>query len=220
MDATVTRIDEEDAGMDATVTSIDDLEWVSQDVPDSLPVPTVVRLPGHASDRSFSVLVRFPAGWSRPHTGYYESTEEIFLLEGQVAMSGAAYSAGDYGWFPAGYLRSDSSSTGSLTLAWFGGPARWRRSEHSPEDFRSSEVVVCRRGEARAVDSPLGPARSLRSGRTRSSFLLDRVEAAVAPPATRVELLAIDLGLWVSASPGSRIPAIDGRAFCRVTRLG
>lgn len=205
--------------MDAIVTRIDELEWESQDVPDSLPVPTVVRLPGHVSDRSFSVLVRFPAGWSRPYSGYYESTEEIFLLEGRVAMSGATYSAGDYGWFPAGYLRSDSSSTGSLTLAWFGGPARWRRSEHSPEDFRSSEVVVCRRGEARSMDSPLGPARVLRSGRTRSTFLFDRVDAAVSPPATWVELLAIDQGLWVSAAPGSRIPAIDGRAFGRLTQL-
>ncbi len=205
--------------MDATVARIDELEWESQDVPDSMPVPTVVRLPSHVADRSFSVLVRFPAGWSRPFSGYYESTEEIFLLEGQVAMSGATYSAGDYGWFPDGYLRSGSSSTGSLTLAWFSGPARWRRSEHSPEDFRSSEVVVCRRGGARAMDSPLGPARCLRSGLTRSTFLLDSVDAAVSPPATRVELLAIDHGLWVSAAPGSRIPAIDGRAFCRLTRL-
>jgi hypothetical protein len=205
--------------MDAIVTRIDELEPESQDVPDSLPVPTVVRLPGQVSGRSFSVLVRFPAGWSRPYTGYYESTEEIFLLEGGVAMSGATYSAGDYGWFPAGYLRSDSSSPGSLTLAWFSGPARWRRSEHSPEDFRSSEVVVCRRGEAQASDSPLGPARRLRSGRTWSSFLLDRVDAALSPPATWIELLAIDHGLWVSAAPGSRIPAIDGPAFCRLTRV-
>ena len=205
--------------MDATVTRIDELEWQSQDVPDSLPVPTVVRLPSHVSDRSFSVLVRFPAGWSRPFSGYYESTEEIFLLEGRVAMSGATYSAGDYGWFPAGYLRSDSSSTGSLTLAWFSGPARWRRSEHSPEDFRSSEVVVRRRGEAPAIDSPLGRARCLRSGPTRSTFLFDGVDAAVSPPATGVELLAIDHGLWVSAAPGSRIPALDGRVFCRLTLL-
>lgn len=205
--------------MDATVTRIDELEWESQDVPDSQPVPTVVRLPSHASDRSFSVLVRFPAGWSRPHCGYYESTEEIFLLEGGVAMSGATYSAGDYGWFPAGYLRSDSTSTGSLTLAWFSGPARWRRSEHSPEGFRSSEVVVCRQGDARAMDSSLGPARCLRSGRTRSTFLLDGVDATVSPAGTRVELLAIDQGLWVCAAPGSRIPAIDGRVFCSLTRL-
>ena len=205
--------------MDATVARIDELEWESQDVPDSSPVPTVVRLPSHATDRSFAVLVRFPEGWSRPFTGYYESTEEIFLLEGRVAMSGATYSVGDYGWFPAGYLRSDSSSAGSLTLAWFSGPARWRRSEHSPEDFRDADVVVRRRGEAAAMDSPLGPARCLRSGRTWSTFLLDGIAAAVSPSETLVELFAIDHGLWVSAPPGSRIPAIDGQTFCRLTRL-
>lgn len=204
--------------MEATVTRISELDWEDQDVPDSSPVPTVVRLPSHSPDRSFSVLVRFPAGWRRPFTGYYESTEEIFLLEGQVAMSGSTYSVGDYGWFPAGYLRSDSSSTGSLTLAWFSGPARWRRRDQSPEEFCASEVTVRRRGEGEAVESPLGPARCLRAGRRWSTFLLDDIDASVVPAATCAGLFAIDQGLWVWASPGSTIPAIDGRVFCRITR--
>jgi len=209
-----------DSSMEATVTRISDLGWVDQDVPDSSPVPTVIRLPSDAEDRSFSVLVRFPEGWTRPFTGYYESTEEIFLLEGQVAMSGATYSVGDYGWFPAGYLRSDSSSKGSLTLAFFNGPARWRRRDRSPDGFDPSEVVVRRRGEGEAVESPLGPARCLRAGRRWSTLLLDDIEAAATPVATRAELFAIDQGLWVSAPPGSTIPAIEGRVFCRLTDTG
>ncbi len=206
--------------MEATVTRISDLGWVDQDVPDSSPVPTVIRLPSDAEHRSFSVIVRFPEGWNRPFTGYYESTEEIFLLEGQIAMSGATYSVGDYGWFPAGYLRSDSSSTGSLTLAFFSGPARWRRRDQSPEGFDSSRVVVRRRGEGEATESPLGPGRCLRAGRRWSTLLLDGIGAAATPVATRAELFAIDQGLWVSAPPGSTIPAIDGRVFCRLTDTG
>ena len=205
--------------MEATVTRISDLGWVDQDVPDSTPVPTVIRLPSDAADRSFSVIVRFPEGWTRPFTGYYESTEEIFLLEGRVAMSGATYSAGDYGWFPAGYLRTDSSSTGSLTLAFFSGPARWRRLDRSPDGFDPSGVVVRRRGGGEAVESPLGPARCLRAGRRWSTFLFDGIETAVTPVGTRGELFAVDQGLWVSAPPGSTIPAIDGRVFCRLTGI-
>ena len=204
--------------MQATVARISELAWEDQEVPDSSPVPTVVRLPGDPADRSFSVLVRFAAGWTRPFTGYYESTEEIFLLDGQVSMSGATYSEGDYGWFPAGYLRSDSSSTGSLTLAWFSGPARWRRRGQSPEGFNAKDVTVRRRGDGVTVDSPLGEGRCLRAGRRRTTLLLDGTAAAVAPKAVRVEMYAIDEGLWVSARPGAAVPAVDGRVFCRLTR--
>lgn len=204
--------------MQATIARISELDWEDQEVPDSSPVPTVVRLPGDAVDRSFSVLVRFAAGWTRPFTGYYESTEEIFLLDGAVSMSGATYSEGDYGWFPAGYLRSDSSSTGSLTLAWFSGPARWRRCDRSPEGFSGSDVTVRRRGEGVMVESPLGEARCLRAGRRWSTLLLDGVDATVAPEAVRVEMYALDEGLWVSAMPGAAMPAVHGRVFCRLTR--
>lgn len=206
--------------MQATVARISELAWEDQAVPDSSPVPEVVRLPGDPVDRSFSVLVRFAAGWTRPFTGYYESTEEIFLLDGQVAMSGATYARGDYGWFPAGYLRSDSSSTGSLTLAWFSGPARWRRRDRSPEGFSAGGVTVRRRGEGTTVDSPLGEARCLRAGRRWSTMLLDGAGAVVAPDGVRVEMYAIDEGLWVSALPGAALPAVDGRVFCRLTRTG
>ena len=203
--------------MQATIARIGDLAWADQDVPDSSPVPEVARLPGESVGRSFSVLVRFAPGWARPFTGYYESIEEIFVLKGQVSMSGTTYHAGAYGWFPAGYLRSDSSSTGSTTLAWFSGPARWRRDDRSPEGFRPADVTVRRRGEGEMVESPVGAARCLRAGRRWSTLLLDGSRATVAPERTLVELFAVDERLWVSASPGSAIPALDGQVYCRLT---
>lgn len=111
----------------ARVVRHNEREWVDFDIPDSAPAVKVARLQRDDETRSSTLLVRFPPGWSRPAAGSYTSSEEFFVLEGDLAIGDTEYGPGDYAYVPAGAMRgSSSSSGGALTLARFEGPARWR----------------------------------------------------------------------------------------------
>ena len=75
------------------------------------------------------ILVRFPAGWSRPEAGSYSVDEEFWLLEGDLELSGVTHRAGARVLVEAGSIRSGSRSiAGALAIARFGGRADWSRS--------------------------------------------------------------------------------------------
>lgn len=100
-------------------------------IPDSTAAVKMHRL--HAWENGNSVMiVRFPAGWSRPIDGSYECAEEFLVLEGELQMSGDTAVAGDHVWVPPHSLRLGAfTSNGALALAWFYGPPKWNRREGS-----------------------------------------------------------------------------------------
>ena len=196
------------------------MAWDAYPVPDSSPPTDLKRLPSVIPGRAFTVVVRFPPGWTRPSAGYFVSAEEVFVLEGRLHMSGRHYGPGDYGWFAAGYHRYESTAPdGVLALAWFGGPARWTRSAGPAPDFDPEGVVITRSDEREAVASPFGSseAQLLRSGPVYSSYILDGIDAAAAPPDRVVEIFTLADHAWQSIEPGGAIPKIAGTVFCRLT---
>jgi hypothetical protein len=113
----------------AAATDITELRWRDFTIPGSSPAVSLARL--HAEPAGgFTVVVRFPPGWSRPGTGHYDAVEEVLFLDGGFEMSGARYGVDDYGWFPEDYSRVDSRSPdGALALAWFSAPYTWSTGE-------------------------------------------------------------------------------------------
>jgi hypothetical protein len=78
------------------------------------------------ADGAFRAFVRFPAGWSRPGPGHYPVAEEVLLLEGDLELSGRAFSPGAHAWLPAGWLRTGMRTrAGCLVFAWFAKAPRW-----------------------------------------------------------------------------------------------
>jgi Domain of unknown function (DUF4437) len=71
-------------------------------------------------------LVQVPAGWELPGTGYHLVDEELYVLSGDLTVSGVRYTEHTYAFLPAGYTRSRSSSErGALVLAFLSGHPRW-----------------------------------------------------------------------------------------------
>ena len=202
---------------------VGDLEWEDQEVPDGVPITRLIRFPTVVPGSAFSALVEFPGGWERPVAGFYESAEEIFVLEGGMVMSGEAMGPGSYGWFPASYLRFESSSpNGATVLAWFSGPARWHRSKSSGDGFIPEEVVIDRGDEMTRVESPLGSgrARLMRAGPRRASYLVDSLGTTRAPSRTFVEMFSAAEGIWAAVAPGEPLPRTLSPTFCRLTEPG
>ena len=209
------------------VVSLEDLRWRTFPIPGSTPDVDLVRL--HVEpDKAFTTVVRFPAGWSRPGTGWYDHIEEVLFLEGSFEMSGITYGVGDYGWFPAGYSREGSSSTGALALAWFSGPNDWFTEPSPVAEAAAHGFVRASWQDLPALPSPLGSGRGPQAagggkaseGRLlvrssdRTSWVIDGVSSGVAE--TTVELFSLADRLWARVEAGATLPDLAGPLFCRV----
>ncbi len=86
----------------------------------------VKRLSRDPESGAVSSLVQIPAGWRRPETGHYLVDHEIYVLAGDLTVSGVRYTEHTYAFLPAGYTRSGAySERGALLLAFFSGEAEW-----------------------------------------------------------------------------------------------
>jgi hypothetical protein len=194
---------------------LDDVRWRTFLIPGSTPEVELTYL--HVEpDKAFTTVVRFPPGWSRPGTGWYDHIEEVLFLEGGFEMSGITYAAGDYGWFPAGYSREGSSSPGALALAWFSGPNQWNT---DPSPVAAAAARGCVRGAWRDLSplpSPLGAGtgRLLARSADRTSWVVDRVSDGVVE--TAVELFSLPDRVWTRVEAGTRPPTLAGPLFCRI----
>jgi hypothetical protein len=104
---------------------LEDLQWRSVPMPGASGPVEVALLP-RGTDGAFRAYVRFPPGWSRPGPGHYAVAEEFEVIEGDLAMNGEAWRAGDRVSIPAGRTRVDARSVGGcLALARFAGEPRW-----------------------------------------------------------------------------------------------
>jgi hypothetical protein len=101
------------------------LEWRSVPMPGASGPVEVSLLPSK-DGFVFRAYVRFPPGWARPGPGHYAVAEEFELLEGDLAMNGEAWRAGERIVIPAGRTRVDTRTVnGCLALACFAGDPRW-----------------------------------------------------------------------------------------------
>ncbi|MFN2100444.1 cupin domain-containing protein [Altererythrobacter sp. MF3-039] len=67
-----------------------------------------------------SVLMRYPAGWSRKGPEHILAAEEFFILEGSLFMDGHYYGENAYAYLPAGWSRSEMhSDQGCVLLAFY-----------------------------------------------------------------------------------------------------
>ena len=86
----------------------------------------VKRLSVDADTGATSSLVEVPAGWSRPASGSFDVDEELYVLSGDLTISGVRYTEHTYAFLPAGYVRADSfSEGGALLLAFSSGQPHW-----------------------------------------------------------------------------------------------
>lgn len=99
----------------------------------------LARLP-ELGDGVFRAFVRFAPGWTRPATGHYRSSEEVFVLEGDLTFNTIAWRAHSHGFVPADATRYRlQTSVGALVIAWFGGAPQWRR---GPSERATREVMT------------------------------------------------------------------------------
>ena len=203
---------------------VDRLTWEEQEVADGMPVTTLVRFPHCYKSTGFSVLVNFPAGWERTNSGYYESTEEVLVLNGSLIMSDSELKENDYGWYPAGYLREDSKSQqGALVFAWFSGPARWKRATSTPADLGfDPAAVIHENSDNISKETDLFNSRNskkLRSDEFGSTWLVEGTKAAPVPERCMVNMFLVAEKIWYSVGPEEELPALESKILLRIMNL-
>jgi hypothetical protein len=201
----------------AVVVALDgDLDWADFDIPDSSAPVRLATLRKEPS-RARTVLVRFPRGWERPEAGWYSVSEEIVFLAGTLGMSGEVYTTGEWVYVPQGTARSHTvAQTDVLTIARFGGPARWNAGY--PSDGTNGSAVLRRAlsPAENAVGSPLGAGDAwiLRRGSADATWLLE-APAAGGSAHFNAELLALGSRTWAFVPAGAPFPDLEGLCFCR-----
>lgn len=175
--------------------------WTTFDIPGgSAPVPIVVLRRDPAS-RAQTMFVRFPAGWSRPVAGFYEAAEELVVISGVLHMSGIIYKPGDWGYIPAGSVRTSTDTPEEcLVFARFDGPARWREAAEASSPPPMTGTLS-------------GAPRLLRSSDgSRASFgPLNPGEIAAAD----TEVLEQERSAYAFVAAGQSLPAVAGACFIR-----
>ena len=187
----------------------DDLAWQSFTIPDSSSAVAMFQLRAEPS-RAQTLFVRFPAGWKRPVTGYYEAAEDVLFLSGELEMGGKTYRADDYAYIPAGRARAGSyARTEVLALARFEGAARWKQGEDA-----NDEPLVHRKlfPHDQPSASPLGAGTAWPLH--RSSWLIDTPVAGERSPVD-AEIFSADERVWAWVPAGEAFPALHGACFCR-----
>jgi hypothetical protein len=89
-----------------------------------------------------SSLVEFAPGWRRAGTGHYLVDEELYVLSGDLTISGVTYTEHCYAFLPAGYSRSESySAGGALVLAFFSAQPALVVGESTPGVLDATRLV-------------------------------------------------------------------------------
>ena len=86
----------------------------------SRPGVSVRRLSADDETGGSSLVIRYPPGWQRMGPEHLTTDEEFIVLSGSLEINGRTYDQLAYGFFPAGYVRTSSSSLqGALVLTFF-----------------------------------------------------------------------------------------------------
>lgn len=91
----------------------------------------IKRLSRDTEAGSSSNLIQFPAGWRRSDVGYHPSADlELYVLSGDLAVSGTRLTDHTYAFFPAGSRLADcASQAGAMALVFFNGRPEWQSGE-------------------------------------------------------------------------------------------
>lgn len=163
-----------------------DLEWIDFEIPDSSAAVKIGRF--RFDKQGMTALVRFPPGWDRPVAGHYEAEEQFLVLDGDLNVGGVDYSAGDFGQWRALQVRTVSSSkSGALTIAYFDGPARWKRTDDDEDPDPAQVRLPLKRVECRL---------------------------SAAPAHADVELFSVPERSWVWVKAGDEFPDMPGPCLC------
>jgi hypothetical protein len=183
------------------------LAWSAVVLPGSDAPVRLARLP-RAADAAFRAFVAFPAGWTRPQAGHYPVAEEFLVLEGDLRLNDAAWSAGGYARIPAHRLRSVlRSEAGCLVFAWFAAPPDWIHGPAAgpapPDDIGFAHW---RDAPARALGGSASGHR-LYAGPEHATWIVERRHAAaLAAPGRICETLGLHDRAWrcdAAPAPGN-----------------
>ncbi len=117
-------------------------EHVAPPAPDASAEYEVKVLSEDAESGASTTLVRFPPGWRRPGVGHYLVDREMYILSGDLTISGVRYTEHTYCFLPAGYSRVDSfSEAGALVLAFMSGTAAWVASDAAPDSLDQQRLI-------------------------------------------------------------------------------
>lgn len=83
-----------------------------------------------------TTVVRYPAGWRRHAPEHLTCHEEFLVLEGELEVNGRRYGLHQYGFFPAGYVRSEAASPNGATVLtmFYGAPQIVAGAPDAPHD--------------------------------------------------------------------------------------
>ena len=106
-----------------------DIIWKDAPMPESSPGTKLSTLfVNDTKDRSRLMIVEFPKNFSRPLTGHYPAYEELFIVEGTLAISGYNFKKNDYVLFPPNFTRSETECVeGCLAIVWWSHKPSWSK---------------------------------------------------------------------------------------------
>ena len=127
-----------------------------------------------------SLLVRYPAGWSRDGAEHLSVDEELFVLGGSLDINGVTYSDQCYAHLPVGFPRASvSASDGPVVLTFVSGDPKTESGAPAPGLYDEARLVE----RIDALTSPLSddfrvlgvePTDDIADGLTAAAFLLFR----------------------------------------------
>lgn len=153
------------------------------------------------ASRARSLVVRFPAGFSRKESGFYDVGEEIVVLSGHLYVAGLELAAGDWAWLPPGLHRDRLDTTdGATVLAWFSGRNEWRPGSGNQQDR-------ARWAHLGFADAPPAPLRDGKAGDGTGTSAVEAEGTAVRGPAEIFDLTdlrwsLVPLGEMTTVTPG------------------
>lgn len=89
-----------------------------------------------------TMLLHYPAGWTRPEPHYLDAHEEFLVLDGTLKINGNCYRPYGYGNLPSGYARqSAKSDDGAVVLTMFSQEPHAEQGA-PPSDMMDAKLLV------------------------------------------------------------------------------
>ena len=87
-----------------------------------------------SSSGECTAIARYPVGWSRAAPEALAVEEEMYVLDGAIAINGQVYKRDSYACFPAGYVRREAvTAQGCVALTFLEGVAQTTDKAVAPE---------------------------------------------------------------------------------------
>jgi hypothetical protein len=158
----------------------------------SLPIQSAL-LHLDVETRGRTLVVRFPAGFTREALGHYLAGEEFMVLDGALELMGETFARGDWGWVPPSATRwGFASPEGALVYAWFSQGNEFMGGRGSGGEAATRVAAIDCARELRSQDPILG-----------SSAVVPANSWIMGP----AEILEIDSQVWLRVETGTRVKA-------------